>query len=148
MNQIERIQYMEQLFDLAKEALEIPFMSLDKYEKTYRVIISIEYYIGMRWKNNCQSSLINSSHNTTFTPIITELTKIDALPCSQIQAAIRNGNGEAYSKKGAFGMSRHIVQAFHGMVIIRFVFFDQVVHDLIQIGTHIGIGIFVDRKCA
>lgn len=44
-------------------------------------------------------------------------------------------------------MGRHIVQAFHRMVVIRFVFLDQTIHNLIQIGTHIGIGIFVNGEC-
>ena len=53
MNQIERIQYMEQLFDLAKEALEEPFMSLDKYEKAHKAITTLsEYYGSKEWKQD------------------------------------------------------------------------------------------------
>ena len=53
MNQIERIQYMEQLFDLAKEAMEEPFMSLDKYEKAHKAITALsEYYGSKEWKQD------------------------------------------------------------------------------------------------
>lgn len=53
MNQIERIQYMEQLFDLVKEAMEEPVMSLDKYEKAHKAIIALsEYYGSKEWKQD------------------------------------------------------------------------------------------------
>lgn len=53
MNQIERIQHMEQLFDLAKEAMEEPFMSLDKYEKAHKAIATLsEYYGSKEWKQD------------------------------------------------------------------------------------------------
>lgn len=44
---------MEQLFDLAKEAMEEPFMSLDKYEKANRAIATLsEYYGSKEWKQD------------------------------------------------------------------------------------------------
>lgn len=53
MEQIERIRHMEQLFDLAKEAMEEPMMSLAKYEKTQETIVILsEYYNSKEWKQD------------------------------------------------------------------------------------------------
>ena len=53
MQQIERIRRMEQLFDLAKEAMEEPRMSLDTYEKAQEAIaILSEYYGSDEWKQD------------------------------------------------------------------------------------------------
>ena len=45
-------------------------------------------------------------------------------------------------------MGRHIVGSFHGMVVVDFVFLDQMVHDLVEVGPHIRIRILVDGECA
>ena len=44
-------------------------------------------------------------------------------------------------------MSWHIVIALQGMLVIRFSFADYVVENALQIGTHVGVGILVDREC-
>lgn len=44
---------MEQLFDLAKKAMEEPFMSPDKYEKTQKAIATLsDYYGSKEWKQD------------------------------------------------------------------------------------------------
>ena len=44
---------MEQLFDLAKEAMEEPMMSLDTYEKAQKAIAVLsEYYGSKDWKQD------------------------------------------------------------------------------------------------
>ena len=44
---------MEQLFDLAKEAMEEPMMSLDTYEKAQEAIAVLsEYYSSKEWKQD------------------------------------------------------------------------------------------------
>ena len=53
MEQIERIRKMEQLFDLAKEAMEEPMMSLETYEKAQEAIAVLsEYYGSKEWKQD------------------------------------------------------------------------------------------------
>ena len=53
MEQIERIRKMEQLFDLAKEAMEEPTMSLETYEKAQEAIAVLsEYYGSKEWKQD------------------------------------------------------------------------------------------------
>ena len=53
MQQIERIRHMEEWFDLAKEAMEEPRMSLDTYEKVQGAIdILSEYYGSDEWKQD------------------------------------------------------------------------------------------------
>ena len=51
MEQIERIRKMDQLFDLAKEAMEKPMISLETYEKAQKAIAVLsEYYGSKEWK--------------------------------------------------------------------------------------------------
>ena len=53
MQQIERIRYMEEWFDLAKEAMEESVMRLDKYEKVQEdIAILSEYYGSDEWKQD------------------------------------------------------------------------------------------------
>ena len=53
MEQITRIQQMEQLFDLAKEAMEEPTMNLATYQKAQEVIAVLsEYYGSKDWKQD------------------------------------------------------------------------------------------------
>ena len=53
MEQIARIRHMEQLFDLAKEAMEEVMMSLETYEKAQEAIAVLsEYYSGKEWKQD------------------------------------------------------------------------------------------------
>ena len=53
MEQIERIRRMEQLFDLAKEAMEEPMISLETYEKVQEAIAVLsEYYRSKEWKQD------------------------------------------------------------------------------------------------
>ena len=62
--------------------------------------------------------------------MVSELAQIDALPSAQVQTAVGDGDGKADTEEGAFGMGGHIVQAFHGVVIVRFVLLHQVIHNL------------------
>ena len=44
---------MEQLFDLAKEAMEEPVMTLEKYQELQEAIAVLsEYYSGKEWKQD------------------------------------------------------------------------------------------------
>ena len=53
MEQTNRIRKMEQLFDLAKEAMEEPTMSLETYEKVQEAIAVLsEYYGSKEWKQD------------------------------------------------------------------------------------------------
>ena len=53
MEQITRIQQMEQLFDFAKEAMEEPVITLEKYKELQKAIaILSEYYSSKEWKQD------------------------------------------------------------------------------------------------
>ena len=53
MEQTNRIRKMEQLFDLAKEAMEEPMISLETYEKAQEAIAVLsEYYGSKEWKQD------------------------------------------------------------------------------------------------
>lgn len=77
-----------------------------------------------------------------------EFTEIDALPRAQCQAAMGDGNREAYSQEGTFGMCRHIVGAFHGVQIERLVLLDHAVHDALHIRPYVRVGILVEGESA
>ena len=50
MKQTTRIQQMEQLFDFAKEAMEEPVMTPEKYQELQETIAVLsEYYSGKEW---------------------------------------------------------------------------------------------------
>ena len=84
----------------------------------------------------------------SFTSVIAELAEVDALPCAEVQLSMGDGDGEAHPEERAFGMRRHVVQSFHGVVVIRFVLLHETVHNLAEVGTHIGIGILVNGESA
>lgn len=53
MEQTNRIRKMEQLFDLAKEAMEEPTISFETYEKAQEAIAVLsEYYGSKEWKQD------------------------------------------------------------------------------------------------
>ena len=53
MEQTTRIQQMEQLFDYAKEAMEEPVMTPEKYQELQEAIaILSEYYGSKEWKQD------------------------------------------------------------------------------------------------
>ena len=56
MEQIERIQYMEQLFDFSSEAIKERPMPLDKYEEAKKAIVSLsEYYDSKEWRQDYEA---------------------------------------------------------------------------------------------
>ena len=89
---------------------------------------------------------IYRSHNLPRTTIVTELAEVDALPRTEIQPAIRNGDGETHTEEGTLGMGWHIIIAFEYVVIIRLVLLDKMIHDFLHIRTHICFGILVDAE--
>ena len=53
MEQMERIRYMEQLFDLVLESITEPSTALDKSEKIQEAIAALsDYYSSDEWKQD------------------------------------------------------------------------------------------------
>ena len=53
MEQMERIRYMEQLFDLVSESITEPSTALDKSEKIQEAIAALsDYYSSDEWKQD------------------------------------------------------------------------------------------------
>ena len=92
--------------------------------------------------------LYNCCYHPAASTIVAEFAQIDALPCAEVQTATGDGDAEAYSCKTAFGMSRHVIVALEGVVIVRFAFAHEVVIDSLHVVTHVGVGIFVDAEGA
>ena len=56
MEQIERIHYMEQLFDFSSEAIKEHPMPLDKYEEAKKAIASLSrYYDSEEWRQDYEA---------------------------------------------------------------------------------------------
>ena len=88
--------------------------------------------------------LINRCHNATVATVVAELAEVDTLPGAEVEAAIGDRDGEAHAEERALGMGRHIIGTLHGVVIVGLAFPHEAVHNLVQVGAHVGIGILVD----
>ena len=97
--------------------------------------------------NVCKLSY-HRCHYPAASAIVAKLTQVDALPCAEVQTAVGDGDAEADSRETAFGMSRHVVVALEGVVIIRFALAHEVVVYGLHVVTHIGVGILVDAEGA
>ena len=80
--------------------------------------------------------------------VVAVFVEIDALPRAEVQPAVGDGDGEAYTAQNRFCMSRHVVQSFEGMLIVGTAFGYQAVEDGLHIDTHIGVAVLVDAESA
>ena len=87
-------------------------------------------------------------HYPAASAIVAKLTQVDALPCAEVQTAVGDGDAEADSRETAFGMSRHVVVALEGVVVIRFALAHEVVVYGLHVVTHVGVSILVDAEGA
>lgn len=77
---------------------------------------------------------------------VPELAQINALPNTQVEAAIGDGDGDAAANQGGFGVGGHVVVAFEGVGVEAFAFADQVVEDGGEVGLDVGVGVFVEGE--
>ena len=89
---------------------------------------------------------VDSGYDAAGAAIVTKFAEVDALPGAEVEPTAGDGDGEADAEKGALGMGGHVVESFHGVVVIGFVFANEVVHDLFHIAADVGVGIFVDGQ--
>ena len=90
--------------------------------------------------------LIYRSYDATTTTIVAELAEVDALPGAEGKTAIGDGDGETHTEEGALGVGGHVVGTLHGVVIVGLALPHEAVHDLTEVGAHIGVGILVDAE--
>ena len=91
---------------------------------------------------------VDGGDNPARPAIIAELAEIDALPGAEIQASVGYGYGQAHAEQRTLGVGRHVVGPFEHVVIIRLILPYDMVHDLLHVGTHVGVGILVDAEGA
>ena len=70
------------------------------------------------------------------------------MPRAEVKSAVGDGDGQGDVGKGRFGVSGHIVEALHSMIIEWLVFRDNVVEDLVEIVTYVGICVLVYGQAA
>lgn len=70
---------------------------------------------------------IYSSHNPPRPTIVSELAEIDALPRTEVEPSVGDGDAEADAKERTLGMGRHVVGTLQHMVVVRLVLPDDVV---------------------
>ena len=65
------------------------------------------------------------------------------MPHAQVQFSV--GYGYRYGRSGerAFGVGRHVVRAFERVVVVRLVFWDKAVENLLHVGPDVGVGVLV-----
>ena len=93
-----------------------------------------------------ESSSIDGSHDAAVAAVVAELAEVDALPGAEGEAAVGDGDGEAHAEERALGMGGHVVGTLHGVVIVGLSLPHEAVHDLAEVGAHVGIGILVDGE--
>ena len=82
------------------------------------------------------------------TAVIAVLAEVDTLPGAEIQASIGDRNGDADTAQCGLGVSRHVIGALQGMLILWTVLRNQTVEDGLHIHTNIRICILIDAQSA
>ena len=79
------------------------------------------------------------SHHLPCSAVVAELTEIDALPCSEVQSPVSNGNVDAYACYDALCVSRHVVRPFKDVSVVRHILRHKPVVDCLHVSSHIWI---------
>ena len=90
------------------------------------------------------SLFVNRCYDAAVAAVVAEFAEVDALPGAEVEAAIGDGDGEAYAEEGALGVGGHVVGSFHGVLVVGLVLSHEAVHDLVHVGAHVGVGILID----
>lgn len=77
--------------------------------------------------------------------VVAVFAEVDTLPGSQGGSAFADGDGNAAAEHAGFHMGGHVIGAFDGMDVGER-FGDGMVHSSLEIGPHIGIGIFINGE--
>ncbi len=101
-----------------------------------------------REEKESETSGENGDHKLAGPSAVAELAEIDALPCSEIEAMTRDGQGQFDAGEHAFGMGGHVIGTFKRVGVVGFALSDETVEDGSHVGTHIGVGIFVEGEPA
>ena len=68
--------------------------------------------------------------------VVTELAKIDALPCAKVEPSVGDGNVDAHTGNDALGMCGHIVTSLKCMLVVRCILWNKSVINAFQIFTN------------
>ena len=79
------------------------------------------------------------SHHLPCSAVVAELTEIDALPCSEVQSPVSNGNVDAYACYDALCVSRHVVRPFKDVSVVRHVLRHEPVVNRLHVTPYVRV---------
>lgn len=91
---------------------------------------------------------VDRRHHPSRPAIIAEFAEVDALPSAEVQSSVRYRNRQAAADDCAFGVRRHVVVTFEGVLIVRLALFHQAVEDAVHVVTDIRVSILVYAQSA
>ena len=91
-----------------------------------------------------ESLFIDSSHYAAVATVVAKLAEVDTLPGAEGEAPIGDGDGEANAEEGTFGVGGHVIGSLHGVIIEGLALPHKAVHDLAEVGAHVGVSILID----
>ena len=91
------------------------------------------------------SLFIHRCNDAAAATVVAKFAEVDALPGAEVEAPVGDWDGEAHAEEGTLGVCGHVIGSFHGVLVVGFVFSHKVVHNLIEVGAHVGVCILIDR---
>ena len=79
------------------------------------------------------------SHHLPCSAVVAELTEIDALPCSEVQSPVSNGNVDAHARNDALSVSWHIIGPLKDVSVVRNILRHKPVVNRLHVSSHIWI---------
>lgn len=107
-----------------------------KYEQT-----SLTYFFQQLFSNNRNDQLSSSS-------IVAVFAKVNALPCTEIESSVGDGNRDADTAESGLGVCRHVVRTFESVLVVWTVFRHEAVEDGLHVEPYVGITVLVDGQSA
>lgn len=78
--------------------------------------------------------------------MVAEFAEVDALPCAEVEAAVRDRQGEGRADYHRFDVRRHVVGSFVGMKVIWRVFWHESIEKHVKVMSHVRIGVLIERQ--
>lgn len=78
-------------------------------------------------------------HHLPCSAVVAELTEIDALPCSEVQSPVSDGDVNAHSRNDALRMSWHVVRTFKDVPVVVHVFRYEPIVNRLHVSSHIRV---------
>ena len=91
------------------------------------------------------SLFIHRCYDAAVAAVVAKFAEVDALPGAEGETPIGDGDREAHAEERTLGVGGHVIGPLHGVVIVGLALPHKAVHDLAEVGAHVGVGILIDR---